>query len=219
MGLQTYGLLKGKVINKQEDRANYQPHYNVHVQAGMGQYRISINIKSNNHPSELLFYANEDFRHPMTTKLKEYGFGFFQKPDVFIDYIRGNMRFKREDMSKVLSDLQGPNNDVNDILDTYIEAAILSHETELYVFGAKWTNRNISQPDQIFGFFPSMGIHDIHMNQGNYGSFQGDNGVGQDGCILLHIPSKDQWIGLFLAFQSQSWETDDRTGDMKVVKL
>ena len=39
-----------------------------------------------------------------------------------------------------------------------------------------------------------------------------DDGVWQDGALILHFPSTDQWVGIFLAFQSQAWHTDDQTG-------
>jgi hypothetical protein len=50
------------------------------------------------------------------------------------------------------------------------------------------------------------------MNQGNLPPFLGDDGVWQDGGLLFQFPSTDQWVALFLAFQSQAWHTDDRTG-------
>lgn len=50
------------------------------------------------------------------------------------------------------------------------------------------------------------------MNQGNSGRFTVDDGVWQDGGLLLHFPDQDQWVGIFLAFQSQAWHTDDATG-------
>jgi hypothetical protein len=50
-------------------------------------------------------------------------------------------------------------------------------------------------------------VHDIHMNQGNSGRFRGDDGVWQDGGLLLHFPAQDQWVAIFLAFQSQAWHT------------
>src|SRR5262249_15255490 len=56
------------------------------------------------------------------------------------------------------------------------------------------------------------GVHDIHMNQGNNGRFRADDGVWQDGGLLIHLPTRSRWIGIFLAFQSQSWHTDDSTG-------
>ena len=50
------------------------------------------------------------------------------------------------------------------------------------------------------------------MNQGNSEKFRGDDGVWQDGGLLLHLPRESRWIGIFLAFQSQKWHTDDNTG-------
>ena len=50
------------------------------------------------------------------------------------------------------------------------------------------------------------------MNQGNTGRFRRDDGVWQDGGLLLHYPGQDQWVAIFLAFQSQAWHTDDQTG-------
>jgi hypothetical protein len=52
------------------------------------------------------------------------------------------------------------------------------------------------------------------MNQGNprAGGHAGDNGVWHDGGLLFWFPGADRWVAVFLAFQSQSWHTDDRTG-------
>src|SRR5262249_36941429 len=80
----------------------------------------------------------------------------------------------------------------------------------LYAVGQRWGPETI--PDKIFGFRPGNGVHDIHMNQGNSQRFRQDDGVWQDGGLLLHYPARDQWVGIFLAFQSQAWHTDDQTG-------
>ena len=50
------------------------------------------------------------------------------------------------------------------------------------------------------------------MNQGNSGRFVGDDGVYQDGGLLVHFPDQQEWVAVYLKFQSQSWHTDDRTG-------
>jgi uncharacterized protein YukJ len=52
------------------------------------------------------------------------------------------------------------------------------------------------------------------MNQGNprSGPFGGDNGVWQDGALFVHLPEETRWIAIFLAFQTQAWQTDDLTG-------
>jgi hypothetical protein len=36
--------------------------------------------------------------------------------------------------------------------------------------------------------------------------------VWQDGALVFRFPSTDQWVAVFLAFQSQAWHTDDVTG-------
>ncbi len=64
-------------------------------------------------------------------------------------------------------------------------------------------------PDSYFHFKPGNGIHDIHMNQGNVEKWKADNGIWQDGGILIHFEKEEEWIGIFLAFQSQSWCTDE----------
>jgi uncharacterized protein YukJ len=54
------------------------------------------------------------------------------------------------------------------------------------------------------------GIHDIHMNQGNpLNNHGGDNGIWQDGALFIHLPAKQTWTAVFIAFQTQSWQTDD----------
>ena len=50
------------------------------------------------------------------------------------------------------------------------------------------------------------------MNQANVGRFVRDDGVYQDGALLLHFPAAQQWVAIFLKFQSQTWHTDDATG-------
>jgi hypothetical protein len=75
-------------------------------------------------------------------------------------------------------------------------------------------------PDKVVGFSPGNGVHDIHMNQGNSPQFRQDDGVWQDGGLLLAFPAprlaereaQGQWVAIFLAFQSQAWHTDDQTG-------
>ncbi len=51
------------------------------------------------------------------------------------------------------------------------------------------------------------------MNQGSSGRFRRDNGVRQDGALILRFPAEDRWVAIFLAFQSQAFHTDDVTGD------
>ena len=86
----------------------------------------------------------------------------------------------------------------------------------IYAFGERWGPEE-NTPDSYFHFEPGNGIHDIHMNQGNVEKWKGDNGIWQDGGILIHFEKEEKWIGIFLAFQSQSWCTDEE--DMLVFRL
>lgn len=215
MSLQAYGLLKCKAVAMKEERDNNKPHYHIHVKANEEDYRISINIKGSDPLAELLFYTKDNFKHQITLKIRHLPYGFYYNQQCAMDYIRGNLGFDRSTMRKIPHDRPGPNNDLNEKLSAYINEAIQSQEADIYVFGAMWRSSNYCKSDRIFDFQPSMGMHDIHMNQGNSKYWKKDNGVWQDGCILIHFTSKDQWIGIFLAFQSQSWTNDDCTGYAK----
>jgi hypothetical protein len=105
-------------------------------------------------------------------------------------------------------DAGGPDNDLADLLDHYVQRAIAEPAAMAYVFGQSWGPD--AAKDKVFGFKPGAGVHDIHMNQGNSPGFAKDDGVWQDGGLLLRFP--ERWVGIFLAFQSQAWHTDDKTG-------
>ena len=52
------------------------------------------------------------------------------------------------------------------------------------------------------------------MNQGNSGKWKKDNGVFQDGAIYVEYPD-DRWRAFFFAFQSQTFDTDDKGNPRK----
>jgi hypothetical protein len=113
-------------------------------------------------------------------------------------------------MTPLPFDVPGPDNDLNEKLDQVVQRAMADGEAMVYAFGERWGPED--KADKYFGFLPGNGIHDIHMNQGNVGSFVKDDGVWQDGGALFHFPGEGQWTAVFLKFQSQSWHTDDATG-------
>jgi hypothetical protein len=85
---------------------------------------------------------------------------------------------------------------------------------ELFIFGAKFPEPG-QRPDPRpidREFHTVQGVHDIHLNQGNPnpGSFAKDNGVFQDGGLILKFGSR--YVGLFLRFATQWLPTDDATG-------
>jgi uncharacterized protein YukJ len=214
MPLKRYGVLKGKAVDARREDDRDTPHYQVHVVADDTRYRIAVNVLSQVSPSELLFLVDDDFRHPVTARLPELPTGYTALPSrpgaLALDFIRGNL-FDRLEMRPLPSSLPGPDNDLSDRVEHYVGRAIQEPDAVVYAFGERWGPEEQTR-DKIFGFRPGNGIHDIHMNQGNVSQFRRDDGVWQDGALLIHFPRLDQWVGIFLAFQSQAWHTDDVTG-------
>jgi uncharacterized protein YukJ len=213
MPLKNYGVLKCKSVDHKLGEGK-TPHFQVLVTDGDTKYRIAINVKSKLSPSELLYYVDENFNHPIIKGLVGLDMGFNHlnsKPgELALDYIRGNL-FDPTQMKPLPHDVPGPDNDLNELIQLYIKRS-LQDDVTLYAFGERWGPED-DVKDKYFGFLPGNGIHDIHMNQGNVRQFIKDNGVWQDGGLLIHYPSRNQWVGIFLAFQSQSFHTDDTTGD------
>src|SRR5262245_12045929 len=213
MPLNRYGVLKGQAIAARREDGADTPHYQVHIVADTADYRIAVNVRSQTTPSELLFLVDIQFQHPLTAQLGALPLGWTPLPSrpggVALDFIRGNL-FSRLDMRPLPASQPGPDNDLSDQLEHYIARAIAESEALVYVFGQRWGPE--TQRDKIFGFSPGNGVHDIHMNQGNVGSFVRDDGVWQDGGLLLAFPATNQWVGIFLALQSQAWHTDDVSG-------
>lgn len=216
MTLTNYGVLKGRAIERKIDPASDpSPHYQVLIDDGEKKHRIAINVKSQQSPSDLLYFVNDRFQHGILDQLPNLRLGFQtldSKPGgLALDFIRSNL-FRREEMKPLPPDVPGPDNDLKELIDLYIQRAIQAEDAVVYAFGVAW-GPEPSTPDKYFGFRPGSGIYDIHMNQGSVGKFQQDNGVYQDGALLIHFPSRSQWVAIFLAFQSQCFHTDDRTGN------
>ena len=213
MPLKNYGILKGKAIEVRAG-AGQSPHYQVYIVDDTTDYRIAINVQSSLAPSELEYLIDDRFTHPITSMLEEVPLGFTKianKPGTTaLDYIRGNL-FDRTKMRPLPFNLPGLDNDLNEKIDSVMQRAVADEQALVYAFGERWGPEN-NKKDKYFGFLPGNGIHDIHMNQSNVGNFTRDDGVWQDGGVLVHFPGQQQWVGIFLKFQSQGWHTDDKTG-------
>ncbi|MGX9727442.1 MAG: DUF2278 family protein [Candidatus Electronema sp. VV] len=180
------------------------PHIHLFYDDGTGgtftenTKRASINVKSVAKPSELVFWIVQDFRHPITDKLRDLRMGFHQLPSkaggAALDYLRGNLM----ELSKgrmLPHNEAGPQNDIIDFVMPELQAAV-NRKAVIYLFGAPYSD--------------SQGIHNIHMNQGNIEKFRNDDGIYQDGAIIMHFPDEDRFSAIFLAFASQSVQTDDQ---------
>ena len=212
MPLKRYGVLKCQAVDRRLATSN-SPHYQIRVTDGALSHRIAVNVRSQLPPSEVLYFVAEDFSHPITAELEQARFGFTPLASapggLGLDYIRGNLLDPSQMKPLPLSD-SGPDNDLNEKLERQVQQALSEEDAVIYAFGEPWGPE--SQADRYFGFQPGHGIHDIHMNQGNTGRFVDQDGVWQDGGLIMHFPTQQRWCAVFLAFQSQAFHTDDITG-------
>jgi len=146
MSLQNYGVLVGSITDALDSPAAMQknpgskPHFQILVQANNVQYRIAVNVKSDQQPSDLQFYLNDDYKHPVLDHIKVLPAGFSKldnKPNTAaLDYIRGNL-FDFNDLRIVPTILSGPDNDLNDIFNVHVQHAIDTTGALVYAFGSR----------------------------------------------------------------------------------
>ena len=212
MPLRNYGVLRGSVIDHRL-AAGASDHFQLHVVDDTTHYRVAVNVASQMPPSELEYVIDSRFRHPILDAVAALPAGFSPLESVAgglaLDFVRDNL-FDRAALRTLPFHVPGPDNDLNEKLAHYVRRASADERASAFAFGERWGPAAIADP--IFGFHPGNGIHDIHMNQANVGRFVDDDGVHQDGALLLHFPSPEQWVAIFLKFQSQTWHTDDTTG-------
>jgi uncharacterized protein YukJ len=200
MPLKSYGVLVGRCTEiRREEQDTASPHVSLFIEAGGQRFRAAINVKSITAPSEVVYYFAQDFRHPVLQKLVGLPEGFTKLAHTpasgALDYIRGDL-FAFGDVIPLPAYLPGIENDLSDIVESLAVRAIEDAQTRIFVFGE---------------LFPD-GIHNIHMNQGNIRNFQRDDGIWQDGGLIIHSAGPDRWSAVFLAFQSQAINTNEWTG-------
>ena len=210
MPLSTYGILKGTVIGHLRDADD--DHYQIQVKAGTTMHRIASNVKSSapNAPSTLLFQSTTTLPDKFTKELRALAHGYKKlasRPGgLAIDYVRSGLVTPKS-MKPVPPDAPGVDNDLKDLLEAAVVKAIREPGSVVYAFGAKWGPEK-RKADQYFKFLPGNGIHDIHMNQGNSGKYKRDNGIYQDGALVVEYPG-GKWRAFYFAFQSQTFTTDN----------
>jgi len=214
-----YRVLKGKV-----EQGRLDGHYQLLLRAAGAAWRVAFNVRSEQNPFAVRYAIDTNFRGPLTAAMESLPLGLSPARDVTgsgvhafmaarglaLDFVRGDV-LSQSDL-RVLE--KGPPNKrsyVESQLELHVQMAQEDPASFVCAFGVPWGPENM--PDQYFGFEPGQGIHDIHMNQGNSGSFKkhrfrDDDGVGQDGALFFSLPASGVWVGFFIAFQSQSFDTD-----------
>jgi len=208
MPVESYGVWKAKPVRYtyETDQADpNSPHLSLYyVDDEPAEGRAAINIKSGDrNESRLAYWTVPNFRHPITEDLASLNRGFRLlegtseqgRGGIALDFIRGNL-FQRNEGRILPHDVAGDNNDILDQLKPIVDRAIADDAT-VYIYGSSFDN--------------GKGIHNVHMNQGNPQRWSRDNGVWQDGGLLLQFA--DHWEAVFIGFASQAVHTEDGPGD------
>ncbi len=221
MPITNYSVIAGVPVSGKV-MAGASTHYQITMKAPGTSFTVALNIQSVD-GSEVLYAIKEDFVPADEAALLGLPMGRTPLESVAgglaLDFVRetidGMPMVTREEMTLLpqlrpqgLSEEEKMMNRVRsgalqNAVVTLLNMTIADKGGVIYVFGSAFTDKG-----NVYG------MHDVHMNQGSpmggsaQGGHGGDNGVWQDGGLLIHLPGKSTWMGIFLAFQTQSWTTD-----------
>ncbi len=213
-----YGVLRGRVDRFAREDDFDSPHLQIRIVDGDGKaWRVPVNILSKDGSLLVFHRADPLLSNPVLAGLESLGAGFKMLPPASrsattaLDYLRSPL-FAWPTGVAAPHTGPGHDDDLQDAIIIYLEQA-QDQNAELFAFGeifpAPGQSPNPRPIDHEVGTM--QGVHNIHMNQGNPpGPFASDNGVFQDGGLILKLATR--YVGLFLRFQSQHLPTDDRTG-------
>jgi uncharacterized protein YukJ len=223
MPVENYGVVKGRLRRRTLDRNAYRPHYHVLIEAGDVLFHVAVNVRSAVDRAELLYLIDDRLEHPLAEIWEALPLVFTPlapRPNSgAIDFIRGQLVDRRD--FRIARRARRGEGGLPDLLDLHVNRAINATDALIYAFGARWGPK-LGEIDRTFRgqpIEPSDGIHNVHMNQGSQeahdpgnGRHADESGPWQDGALLFRDTKHDEWTGIFLAFQSQQWHSDDHTG-------
>ena len=205
-----YGLLRGKIVRFGAEDGTSTPHFQIIVQDEVQQiWRVAVNVRSDDGSNDKAAVVDPLQNHPILDKLAGVSVGYTALPNhvpgLALDFVRQPL-FNAEDL-QILPPFDPGQTGLEDQLSKLAQAA-LDHadDTDLYVWGSRFDvgNRPVAA-DTKYG--DKVGMHDVHMNQGNPPPHEIDNGIYQDGGLIFRFA--DRFVGIFMKFQSQVGQNDD----------
>jgi uncharacterized protein YukJ len=198
-------------------------HYQITMNGAGGPFTVAVNIESTD-GSEVLYAIKENFAPPHADQLVALSLGMHPLPSkpggLALDFVRtavhGAPMITRAEMTLLpILQTSGPKKKnataemaiakqaraqaLKNAVTTLLDMAVADKNGIIYAYGSSFADSGKVD-----------GIHDIHMNQGNpLKTFGKDNGIWQDGALFIHLPEKKNWTAVFIAFQTESWSTDN----------
>ncbi|KAH6873472.1 hypothetical protein B0T10DRAFT_588895 [Thelonectria olida] len=185
-------------------RGDPSPHCQLSFTDDNGRHRTNINVQSTDRTDHRLVFWTGDltdetpFGERIIHALENLnGLRPYRTPppldflhDDFLDISAGTIRD---------TNVPGPNNDITDDLDAFFNADSRDfRRSTLFIWGEHYADNG-------------GGVHQVHMNQGNYRRnprWYRENGRGQDGGIIMRSPDGNNWKYFFIAFAGQASDTD-----------
>jgi uncharacterized protein YukJ len=211
----TSALLKGLPTKAKLFSRNpkQRPHYHILVETEGQQFDIAVNIASEAHTNDLrvLYAIKQNITPPQMDALLSLPNGIFDLPDrgiVGIDYVHDGLVTRDEMQPLPLFDPSEPiESQGEEKVKQLVDRVVADPNAVLYAFGHRYDQ--LDSQNAAWGFQPDDGIHNIHMNQGNYrGNHDDENGRGEDGALFLYFPDTKTWQAVYVAFQTQSFDND-----------
>ncbi|CAN8105258.1 unnamed protein product [Discula destructiva] len=204
MGISNYGLWKATPTSWNGTADSDHGHLEFTDGTAGKSYEADVNIMSSDKDKRLVYWFVSDFNptQPAIAKLQALAKGFSKQSgnnSLALDFLRDD--FLTPSAGTLLSHNPKDPSEKNDILsylDPLLNAAV-SDKATIYLWGSQYADSD-----------GSSGIHDIHMNQGNSGSFASENGTYQDGGIVIESADGNTWQGIFLAFATEAEKTDSK---------
>jgi uncharacterized protein YukJ len=206
-----YALLKGRVSAAKpfSPKPNQRPHYHLRVEAGTASFDVAVNIASEDpHVLDVRVLAvTKGIQPAHAQELKALPEGTRNLPPgspLRLDYVADGLVTKAEMSLLPLYDPSSEDTGSDEIMGL-VDAAVGKDHVRVYAFGHRYDQ--IHPTNDAWGFAPDDGVHNIHMNQGNYPhNHDNENGRHQDGALWLHDENADTWSAVYVAFQTQSWD-------------
>lgn len=207
MPIPHYSVLRGQPTSGKVVTSKNGTHYQIAIEANGGPFTAAVNTESTD-GSEVLYAILPNFTPPNAAALLDLSNGMqslkSSPNSLALDFVReqidGKPMITRDQMSLLPIDhtITDHITSLENAVDTLLNQIIAARGT-VFAFGSAYADSGKVD-----------GIHDIHMNQGNPLSTYGkDNGIWQDGGLFLYQPTTQQWTAVFLAFQTESWNTDN----------